>query len=199
MAKQIWKPGTLLSPLPAVLVTCGTMEESNIITISWTGIVCSDPAMTYVSVRPERWSYHLIKENMEFVINLSTEALARATDYCGCKTGKTTDKFADMKLTKAPASAVSCPLIDESPINLECRVTEVKPLGSHDMFLAEIVAVDVDESLIDDSGKLNLKKAGIMFASHGEYFAQGRKIGQLGYTVKKRKGNFKGKPSDKKK
>lgn len=195
MAKQTWKPGTLLSPTPAALVTCGDMENSNIITVAWTGIVCSDPAMTYVSIRPERFSHHLIEENMEFCINLTTDSLTRACDWCGCRSGADYDKFAEMKLTKAPASRISCPLIDESPVCLECRVTEIKRLGSHDMFLAEIVAVDVDEKYIDSNGKLDLRKAGIIFYSHGEYFAQGKKLGQMGYTVKKKRP---GKPGRKK-
>ncbi len=187
MAKQIWKPGTLLSPTPAALVTCGTMEEPNVLTVAWTGIINSTPAMTYVSIRPERWSHHIIEENKEFCINISTSELARAADFCGVRSGKDTDKFAEMKLTPVEASQVKAPVIEQSPISLECKVKEIKRLGSHDMFIAEIVAVDVDEKYIDENGKLNLSKAGVIFYSHGEYFAQGKKIGQMGYTVRKKR------------
>ena len=187
MAKQVWKPATLLSPLPAALVTCGTLEKPNVLTVAWTGIINSSPAMTYVSIRPERWSHHLIAESGEFVINVTTEALVRAADFCGVRSGKDTDKFEEMKLTALPASKVSAPVIAQSPISLECKVTEVKHLGSHDMFIAEIVAIDVEDKYIDEDGKLDLRKAGIMFYSHGEYFAQGKKIGQMGYSVKKKR------------
>lgn len=187
MAKQVWKPATLLSPLPAALVTCGTVEEPNVLTIAWTGIINSSPAMTYVSIRPERWSHHLIAESGEFVINVTTDELVRAADFCGVRSGKDTDKFEEMKLTALPVSQVKAPLIAQSPISLECKVTEIKHLGSHDMFIAEIVAVDVDDKYIQEDGKLDLRKAGIMFYSHGEYFAQGKKIGQMGYSVKKKR------------
>ena len=187
MAKQVWKPATLLSPLPAALVTCGTVENPNVLTVAWTGIINSSPAMTYVSIRPERWSHHLIKESGEFVINVTTADLVRAADFCGVRSGKDTDKFAEMKLTALPASKVSAPVIAQSPISLECKVTEVKELGSHDMFIAEIVAIDVEDKYIDEEGRLDLRKAGIMFYSHGEYFAQGKKIGQMGYSVKKKR------------
>lgn len=187
MAKVTWKPATLLSPLPAALVSCGTVEEPNVLTIAWTGIINSSPAMTYVSIRPERWSHHIISESGEFVINVTNDALVRAADFCGVRSGKDTDKFAEMKLTALPASQVKAPLIAQSPISLECKVTEVKHLGSHDVFIAEIVAVDVDDKYIDADGKLDLRKAGVMFYSHGEYFAQGKKIGQMGYSVKKKR------------
>ncbi|MBR2042092.1 MAG: flavin reductase family protein [Oscillospiraceae bacterium] len=187
MAKQIWKPATLLSPLPAALVTCGTVEQPNVLTIAWTGIINSSPAMTYISVRPERWSHHIIAESGEFVINVTTDNLVRAADFCGVRSGKDTDKFAEMNLTALPASKVSAPILAQSPISLECRVTEVKHLGSHDMFIAEIVAIQVDDKYIDADGKLDLRKAGVMFYSHGEYFAQGKKIGQMGYSVKKKR------------
>ena len=186
MAKQVWKPATLLSPLPAALVTCGTVEEPNVLTIAWTGIINSSPAMTYISVRPERWSHHIISESGEFVINVTTDSLVRAADFCGVRSGKDTDKFAEMKLTALPASKVSAPILAQSPISLECKVTEVKHLGSHDMFIAEIVAIQVDDKYIDADGKLDLRKAGVMFYSHGEYFAQGKKICQMGYSVKKK-------------
>ncbi|MBR3952172.1 MAG: flavin reductase family protein [Oscillospiraceae bacterium] len=187
MAKQIWKPATLLSPLPAALVTCGTVEQPNVLTIAWTGIINSSPAMTYISVRPERWSHHIIAESGEFVINVTTDNLVRAADFCGVRSGKDTDKFAEMNLTALPASKVSAPILAQSPISLECKVTEVKHLGSHDMFIAEIVAIQVDDKYIDADGKLDLRKAGVMFYSHGEYFAQGKKIGQMGYSVKKKR------------
>ena len=187
MAKQVWKASTLLSPLPAALVTCGTVEEPNVLTVAWTGIINSSPAMTYVSIRPERWSHHLIAESGEFVINVTTDELVRAADFCGVRSGKDTDKFAEMKLTALPASQVKAPLIAQSPVSLECKVTEVKHLGSHDMFIAEIVAVQVDDKYIQEDGKLDLRKAGIMFYSHGEYFAQCKKIGQMGYSVKKKR------------
>jgi len=187
MAKQVWKPSTLLSPTPAALVTCGTVEHPNILTIAWTGIINSAPPMTYISVRPERFSHHLIEESGEFVINITTSDLARAADFCGVRSGADTDKFKEMKLTPLPASAVSAPILAQSPISLECRVTEKKCLGSHDMFIAEIVAVDVDDKLIDEKGRLNLRQSGVIFYSHGEYFAQGKKLGQMGYTVRKKR------------
>lgn len=187
MAKQIWKPATLLSPLPAALVSCGTVEEPNVLTIAWTGIINSSPAMTYVSIRPERWSHHIIAESGEFVINVTTSDLVRAADFCGVRSGKDTDKFAEMGLTALPASKVSAPIIAQSPISIECKVTEVKHLGSHDMFIAEIVAIQIDDKYLDGDGKLDLRKAGVMFYSHGEYFAQGKKIGQMGYSVKKKR------------
>ncbi len=187
MAKQVWKPATLLSPLPAALVTCGTVEKPNVLTIAWTGIINSSPAMTYISVRPERWSHHLIAESGEFVINVTTADLVRAADFCGVRSGKDTDKFEEMKLTALPASKVSAPILAQSPVSLECKVTEVKHLGSHDMFIAEIVAIQVEDKYIDEAGRLDLRKAGVMFYSHGEYFAQGKKIGQMGYSVKKKR------------
>ncbi|MBQ7081982.1 MAG: flavin reductase family protein [Oscillospiraceae bacterium] len=186
MSKVVWKPGTLLAPVPAVMVSCGTMEKSNIITIAWTGIVNSDPAMTYISVRPSRYSYDLIRESGEFVINLTNDKLIRATDLCGVRSGRDGDKFQLAKLTKEPASQLACPMIAESPISLECRVKQVLPLGSHDMFLAEIVAVNVDESLLDEKGKLHLSRAGLMSYSHGEYFGQGRRLGSFGCSVRKK-------------
>ena len=186
MSKVVWQPGTLLAPVPAVMVSCGTMEKSNIITIAWTGIVNSDPAMTYISVRPSRYSYDLIRESGEFVINLTNDKLIRATDLCGVKSGRDGDKFQLAKLTKEPASQLACPMIAESPISLECRVKQVLPLGSHDMFLAEIVAVNVDESLLDEKGKLHLSRAGLMSYSHGEYFGQGRRLGSFGCSVRKK-------------
>ncbi len=186
MRKTVWKAGTLLSPVPLAMVTCGTMEKPNILTIAWTGIVNSYPAMTYISVRPSRYSYNIIKETGEFAINLTTSALIRAADFCGVKSGETVDKFTKMRLTAAPASIIGAPLIEESPVSLECRVTEIKPLGTHDMFLAEILCVDVDEQYIDEKGKLLLHKCSLAAYSHGEYFALGKRLGSFGYSVKKR-------------
>lgn len=187
MSKIKWKPATLLAPVPAALVTCGTMEEPNALTIAWTGIICSNPPMTYVSVRPERYSHHMIKESGEFVINLTTGSMIRAVDLCGVKSGRDGDKLAAADLAVEPGNEVSCPVISKSPLALECRVTEVKSLGSHDMFLAEIVCVDVDESLLDEQGRLHLEKAGLAAYSHGDYYALGKKIGQFGFSVKKKR------------
>lgn len=186
MSKTVWKPGTLLNPVPLAMVSCGTMEKPNIITIAWTGIINSDPAMTYISVRPSRYSHPIIKGSGEFAINLTTSALVRAADFCGVKSGKDVDKFAKMHLTPVPASMISAPLIDESPVSLECRVTEIKSLGTHDMFLAEILCVDVDDKYIDEKGKLMLHKSGLITYSHGEYFALGKRLGSFGYTVRKK-------------
>ncbi len=186
MGKQVWKPGTMLSPVPPVLVSCGSLERPNILTIAWTGVVNTIPAMTYISVRPQRYSYPLIKESGEFVINLTTCGLTWAADYCGVKSGADTDKFAACKLTPQAVSQVGAPIIAESPINIECRVEKVIPLGSHDMFLARIVAVNVDENLIDQKGKLHLDKSGLVAYSHGEYFALGEKLGAFGYSVRKK-------------
>lgn len=187
MSKIQWKGSTLLAPVPAALVSCGTMENPNALTVAWTGIICSDPPMTYISVRPERYSYEIIKNSGEFVINLTTGAMARATDFCGVRSGREMDKLAAAGLTAEPANAVSAPVIAQSPLSLECRVRQIIPLGSHDMFLAEIVAVDVEEKLLDEAGKLHLEKAGLMAYSHGEYFAMGKKIGSFGYSVRKKR------------
>jgi len=186
MGKIKWKGGTLLAPVPAVMVTCGDMEKPNIITVAWTGIICSDPPKTYVSIRPERYSYNIIKEKGEFAINLTTTNLKRATDLCGVKSGAKIDKFKAAKLTPEKANEVSCPIIGESPLSLECKVTDIIHLGSHDMFVADIVAVDVDEKLINENGKLNLSKAGLMAYAHGGYYELGKKIGSFGFSVKKK-------------
>ena len=198
MSKQVWKPGTMVSPVPPVMVSCGSMEKPNILTIAWTGIVNTIPAMTYISVRPERHSYPLIKESGEFVINLTTRNLTWAADYCGVKSGADTDKFAACKLTPQPASQVSTPLIKESPVNIECRVEQVIPLGSHHMVLARIVAVNVDEVLVDANGKLHLDKGGLVAYSHGEYFALGEKLGSFGYSVRKKPKSSTRRPSKRK-
>jgi len=184
--KQIWKPGTLLYPLPAVLVSCGSVEKPNALTIAWTGTICSDPVMVYVSVRPERFSHKLISDSGEFAINLTTEKLARATDWCGVKSGRNCNKFKQMGLTAEAASQISAPLIKESPVNLECKVTKTIALGSHDMFIAKVVTVNIDERLLDAKGRLQLEKANLLAYSHGDYFALGRKLGTFGWTVKKK-------------
>ena len=186
MAKQTWKGSTLLNPEPPVLVSCGSMEAANLITIGWTGTICTQPSMVSISVRPERYSYQLIKDSGEFVINLPTRKLVRAVDWCGVKSGRNYDKFAEMKLTPLPASTVSCPILAESPVNLECQVTQVIPLGSHDLFLAKVTAVDVDEALLDEKGKLCLERADLIVYSHGEYFSLGKQLGTFGYSVRKK-------------
>ncbi len=186
MVKQTWKGSTLLNPEPPVLVSCGSMEAANLITIGWTGTICTQPSMVSISVRPERYSYQLIKDSGEFVINLPTRKLVRTVDWCGVKSGRDYDKFAEMKLTPLPASTVSCPILAESPVNLECQVTQVIPLGSHDLFLAKVTAVDVDEALLDEKGKLCLERADLIVYSHGEYFALGKQLGTFGYSVRKK-------------
>ena len=191
MSKVMWKPGTFLYPIPAVMVSCGDMEKSNIITVAWTGILNTNPAMVYISVRPERYSYNLIKEQGEFVINLTTEKLAFATDFCGVRSGRDVDKFEKLNLTKEKAQYVSAPMIGEAPVSIECRVREVKELGSHDMFLADVLAVHADEAYMDKNNKFHLNDAGLLVYSHGEYLAGGRKVGTFGYSVKKKNGKKK--------
>lgn len=186
MSKIEFKPGTMLNPVPAVMVTCGDGEVSNIITIAWTGIINSDPPMTYISVRKERYSYDIIRKTGEFVINLTTEQLACATDFCGVRSGRDVDKFREQKLTRSRSRAVSCPSIEESPVNIECKVREVKELGSHDMFIADIVSVSVDEKLMDENGRLCLDEAGLIAYNHGHYYAlQSAELGKFGYSVMK--------------
>ena len=188
MSKQIWRPGNMLYPVPAVLVSVAdSAGNDNLITIAWTGTVCSDPAMTYISVRKERYSHHMLKENKEFVINLVSKEICRAADFCGVRSGRDLDKFEATGLTREKASTVNVPLVKESPVNIECKVTQVIPLGSHDLFLAQVVACDVDESLLDESGKLCLDKAKLIVYSHGEYLALGKKLGTFGYSVRKKK------------
>lgn len=186
MSRQVWKGSTLLNPEPPVLVSCGPAGAPNLITVGWCGTICTQPSMVSISVRPERYSHHLIKESGEFVINLPTESLVRAVDWCGVKSGRDVDKFSAMHLTPSPAAKVGTVLVEESPVNLECKVTQVIPLGSHDLFLAEVVAVDVDERLLDESGKLCLNKANLIVYSHGDYLALGRKLGSFGYSVRKK-------------
>lgn len=187
--KQSWKPGTMIYPLPAVLVSCGsTAERRNLITVAWTGTICTNPAMCYISIRPERHSYGIIKEEMEFTINLTTEAMARATDWCGVKSGRDYDKWKETGLTPMPGEKVSCPYIDESPLSIECRVKDIIRLGSHDMFIAEVLNVLADEKYIDPvTGAFDLSAASPISYSHGGYFTQGEKIGGFGWTVKKKK------------
>ena len=200
MSKIKWKGGALIAPLPPVMVSCGSMEKSNIITVAWTGIINTIPPKTYISVRPSRHSYNIIKESGEFVLNLTPSSLIKSADYCGIYTGAKVDKFAKCNLTKEAATEVSCPLIAESPMSIECKVTEIIPLGTHDMFMADIVAVNVDESLLDKNGKLDLARAGLAAFAHGEYFELGKKIGYFGFSAaKKKKGNTPQKKSSSKK
>ena len=189
MSKVLWKPGTMLYPLPAVMVSCGSYpEEYNIITISWTGTICTDPAMCYISVRPGRFSYNIIKKNGEFVINVTTKSLAFATDWCGVKSGKDHNKFTEMGLTPVPASKIKAPMIKESPVNIECIVREIKELGSHHMFISEVVAVNGDEEYINkESGLFKLNDAGLICYSHGKYYETGSIICKFGYSVEKNK------------
>ena len=218
MAKQNWKPGNMLYPVPAVMVTTGDGngiddiitiawtgtinsdppipavmvscqrpgEKPNIVTIAWAGTICSDPAMVSISVRPERYSYDIIKETGEFTINLVTEKLAFATDYCGVKSGRDVDKFKEMNLHACDGVNVSCPAIEESPVNVECKVKQVVELGSHHMFIAEVVGVQISDEYMDKTGKFNLNSTGLVAYSHGEYFALGDKLGKFGYSVRKK-------------
>lgn len=188
MAKQIWKPGNMLYPLPAVMVSVADKEGNpNIITVAWAGTVCTNPPMVSISVRPERYSYHMIDETGEFVINLTTEELAAVTDYCGVRSGRDVDKFKETGLTRERADIVKAPMIKEAPVSIECRVKEIKELGSHHMFIADVVAVHADESYMDETNRFDLNRARPLVYSHGEYLGTGRKIGTFGYSVKKRK------------
>ena len=188
MAKINWKGGALLAPVPPVMVSCGDMESSNIITVGWTGIINTQPPKTYISIRKSRHSYNIIKESGEFVINLTPKHLVREADYCGIYTGKKVDKVAKCKFTKAQAQNVSCPIIEESPLSLECKVFDIIELGTHDMFLADIVGVDVSEEIVDKNGRLMLDKANLVAYAHGEYFELGKKIGKFGFSTTKTKG-----------
>lgn len=186
MSKISWKGGALLAPLPPVLVSCGTLEHPNVLTVAWTGIVNTKPPRTYISVRPTRFSYPIIKESGEFVLNLTTEELVRAADFCGVRSGREVNKFEACHLTPEPAEHLSAPMIAESPVNLECRVLSVTKAGdTHDLFLAEVVGVHVDERFLDSAGKLHLDRAGLLAYAHGEYFALGKKLGSFGYSVRK--------------
>lgn len=186
--KTIWKPGTMVYPLPAIMVSCGnTPEEQNIITVSWVGTICSNPPMCYISVRPERHSYPIIKQRGEFVLNLTTEEMAFATDWCGVRSGKDYNKFSEMELTPGKATAVSAPIIKESPLNIECRVKEVIALGSHDMFIADVVAVQADERYISkETGQFDMQAARLIAYSHGHYYKLGEEIGKFGWSVQKK-------------
>lgn len=187
MAKQSWKSGNMLYPVPAVMVSCQRENEKpNIITVAWAGTICTNPAMLSISVRPERYSYNIIKETKEFVVNLVTSDLAYATDYCGVKSGRDVDKFKEMNLHKSISKVVKAPGIEESPVNIECCVKEIKELGSHHMFIAEVVSVNIDDKYMDKTGKFNLNKAGLVSYSHGEYFELGKKLGKFGYSVAKK-------------
>ncbi|MGN0704703.1 MAG: flavin reductase family protein [Lentihominibacter sp.] len=186
MSKLEFKPGTMLNPVPAVMVSCGEDDKKNIITIAWTGIINSDPPMTYISVRKERYSYDIIKRTGEFVINLTTRKLARATDYCGVRSGRDVDKFREQNLTPEISRVVKCPSIKESPVSIECRVKEIRELGSHDMFIADIVSVSADEKLMEEDGRLRLDRAGLIAYNHGHYYAlPEHEIGRFGYSVMK--------------
>ena len=187
MSKTLWKGGAFEYPIPAVLISCGTMEKSNLMTAAWTGIINTKPPMVYVSIRPERFSYDLIKENMEFAINLTNDRLVYATDWCGVKSGKDFDKFKKMNLTKQKANFVKCPIIKESPVSIECKVTEIKKLGSHTMFLAEVLSIDPDEKYINENGEFDISKCNLIAYANGGYYLLGKKLGKFGFSVKKRK------------
>lgn len=194
MGKYAFKPGNMIYPVPAVLVSAADREgNTNIFTAAWTGTICTNPPMAYISVRPERYSYHMIRETGEFVINLTTKELARAADYCGVRSGRDVDKWKEMKLTPVKGREVSVPLIGESPVNIECRVTEVKELGSHHMFLAQVVAVSVDEAYMDENGRFDLNASGLIAYSHGQYRELGENLGGFGFSVQKN-GKKSGKP-----
>ena len=195
MAKIKWRGGAMLSPVPPTMVTCSDGEHDNVFTVAWTGITNTIPPKTYISVRPSRHSHEMIKKSGEFAINLTTTDLVRSADFCGVHTGAKIDKFERCQLKKEEASEVGCPILAASPLVLECRVTDVIPLGSHDMFLADIVAIDVDEELVDGNGKLHLERAGLVAYAHGDYFELGKRIGTFGYSVAKKKK----KPTGKKK
>lgn len=187
MAREIWKAGTFIYPLPAVLVTSGNMENSNILTVAWTGIINTNPAMCYISVRPERFSYNIIKESGEFIINLTNERLAYATDWCGVRSGAKFDKFKEMNLTKEKAKFVKCPIIKESPVAVECKVREIKELGSHHMIIAEVLSIDAEKKYIDENGAFDISKCDLIAYSNGNYYSLGRKIGRFGFSVEKKK------------
>lgn len=188
MGRKTFDPGAMVNPVPAVMVSCGTMEKPNIITIAWTGTINSDPPMTYISVRKERYSHDIISESGEFVINLVSEDLTYAADWCGVKSGRDVDKFRERGLTPAPADSVSCPIIAEAPVSIECKVREIKELGSHDMFIAEIISVSADEKIVDDKNAIRLDKARLVAYNHGHYYGLKREeIGRFGYSVMKPK------------
>ncbi len=187
MGRKIWKAGTFEYPLPVVMVSCGNMKNSNIITVAWTGIINTNPPLVYISIRPNRYSYNIIKENKEFVINLTTTKLAYATDWCGVKSGEKYDKFKEMNLHKEKAKFVKCPLIKESPVSIECKVKEIIKLGSHDMFIAEVKSIDADEKYIDEKGAFDISKCDLIAYANGGYYPLAKKIGKFGYSVQKKK------------
>lgn len=189
MAKQTWKAGNMIYPLPAVMVSCGDKEgNTNIITIGWTGTICTNPAMLYISVRPERYSYNMIKESGEFVVNLTTDKLVKQTDYCGVKSGRDVDKFKETKLTRGKANELLyAPTIEESPVNIECKLERIEELGSHHMFIARVVSVQVDEAYMNETGKFCLNETGLIAYSHGEYRTLGEPLGTFGYSIRKKK------------
>ena len=185
MSRQTWKPGTVVYPVPAVLITCKDGDKENVFTVAWTGTICSDPAMTYISVRKERYSYDIIKRSKVFCINLTTKELAYATDYCGVKSGRNENKFEKLNLETEKASAIDVPMIKKSPVTIECKVEEIKELGSHDMFIAKVVAVNVDDKYIDETGKFDMEKCDLMAYSHGKYYSLGESLGKFGFSVKR--------------
>ena len=187
MSKISWKPGNMIYPLPAVMVTCRDRGEDNVLTIAWTGTICTNPPMTYISVRPERHSYDMIKNSKEFVINLTTKALAKATDFCGVRSGRDMDKFKELGLEKEEAQAVDAPVLAASPVNIECRVEEIIPLGSHHMFVAKVVNIMVDDEYMEENGRFALEKTNPLVYSHGGYFETGKQLGTFGYSVRKKK------------
>ena len=187
MSKVLWKAGTMVYPLPPVMVSCGTMEVPNIVTVAWTGIANSDPAMTYISLKPSRYSHDIIQKTENFVINLTCEDLVKAADFCGVKSGRDTDKFTATNLTPLPCEHVLAPMIAESPVSLECQVTEIIALGSHDMFLAEIKGVYIENELMNDRGLFQLEKSGVVAFCHGHYYALGRHLGKFGFSVEKKR------------
>lgn len=187
MSKVVWKAGTFEYPIPAVMVSCGDMDKSNIVTVAWTGILNTDPAMVYISLRPTRHSYKIIKETGEFVINLTTENLAKQTDWCGVRSGDKFDKFKEMGLHKEKANFVRCPLIKESPVSIECKVKEIQELGSHHMFIAEVLSIDADDKYIDEKGAFDISKCNLIAYANGGYYPLGKKIGKFGFSVQKKK------------
>ena len=193
MSKTSFKPGNMIYPLPAVMVSCGDIDsDSNILTVAWTGTICTNPPMAYISVRPERHSYDMIKNSGEFVINLTNEQLIKATDFCGVRSGRDVDKWKECRLTKAKADTVKCPLIDEAPVNIECKVKEIKELGSHHMFIAEVLGINADEKYIDEKGAFDISKCDLISYLNGHYYETGKQIGRFGFSVQKK--NNKQKP-----
>lgn len=187
LQKTKWKAGNMIYPLPAVMVSCGDEEISNIVTVAWTGTICTNPPMTYISLRPTRHSYDIIKRTGVFVINLTTEDLVFATDFCGVKSGRDLDKFAQMGLTIERDEAYHCPMIAESPVSIVCETTEIKELGSHHMFIANVKAVYVDEQYMNEKGKFELNETGLIVYSHGSYLETGKELGTFGYSISKKK------------